>query len=261
MKRIILAALIILMTLLVSIVVHMPAQFVLQFAPLPRALEVQGVQGSIWQGSAKQVRWQDTSYGQVNWHLHASSLLLGLAQADIRFGQGSEMGLRGRGLVGIGFSGAFAKKTITSIPAQYVVDQFALPLPLDLEGQVEVSIEQLSVSELSQSTPYCKQGTGTLVWSGNKASTPIAELDLGPVVVNFSCQDNQMTFKGEQGSEQVSAEMDATIEVNSNGKMSYQAKGWFKPESDFPANLSSQLKWLGNPDDQGRYPQSLNGTL
>ncbi|MCK6263310.1 type II secretion system protein N [Vibrio sp. ZSDE26] len=261
MKRIILASLIILMTLLISIVVHMPAQFVLQFAPLPRGLEIQGVQGSVWQGSVKQVSWQGNTFGQLQWTLHPSQLLLGKAQADVRFGQGSAMGLRGRGTIGYGLSGAYASDTIASVPAQFAIDQLSLPLPIDLEGQVELSISKLVVSDLDQPMPTCQQGEGAVVWGGNNVTTPIAELVLGPVVVNIQCQESAVTLKGKQGSEQVSAEFDATLDVNANGQIAYQAKGWFKPESEFPATLSSQLKWLGNPDNQGRYPQSFNGRL
>ncbi|WP_295900003.1 type II secretion system protein N [uncultured Vibrio sp.] len=261
MKRILLVSLLVVLTLVASLVAHMPARFVMQYAPMPRDLSIEGIQGTLWQGSAQHVHWQGSSLGQVQWDVHAPSLLLGLAQANVRFGQGSEMGLRGRGLVGIGFSGAFARKTIASIPAQFAVNQLALPLPLDLEGQLELSIEHVLVSELNQPIPVCQQGSGTLVWSGNRAVTPIAELDLGPAVVNFSCEDNFVSMKGQQQSEQVSAEFEATVAVNDNNQFTYQSKGWFKPEAEFPSNLSAQLKWLGNPDNQGRYPLSFNGTL
>ncbi|PMK05082.1 type II secretion system protein N [Vibrio sp. 10N.261.55.A7] len=260
MKRILLVSVLIVFTFIASIVAHMPARFVMQYVPVPRGLSIDHVQGSLWQGSAQQVSWQGASLGQLQWDFHALSLLSGKAQAEVRFGQGSTMGLRGHGIIGYGFSGAYVKKTIASLPAQFAVDQLALPLPLDLEGQVELSIEQLLVNEFDQPIPRCYQGVGAVVWSGNKAMTPIADLDLGPVVVNITCEDNLVSAKGEQVSEQVSAQFDATLAVNGN-QFTYQSKGWFKPEAEFPSTLSAQLKWLGSPDNQGRYPLSFNGTL
>ncbi|MGF1698083.1 type II secretion system protein N [Vibrio lamellibrachiae] len=261
MKRIIVIALLIVLTLTVSLVAHMPARFALQYIPMPRALVIQSVQGTVWQGSVQQVSWQGTSLGQVHWNINPSQLLLGKAQAEVRFGQGSVMELRGRGVIGYSFSGAYAKETIASLPAQFAVEQLNLPLPLDLEGQLEVSLTELAITELDKPMPYCQKGLGSMVWSGNKAFTPIAELDLGPVVVNITCQDNVISLNGDQGSEQVTAEFEAKLEVSANGQHQYQASGWFKPEAAFPANLSSQLKWLGNPNNQGRYPLDFKGTL
>ena len=261
MKRIILASLVILMTLVVSIVAHMPAQFVLKFAPMPRALSIQGVQGSVWQGSANQVSWQGTSLGQLQWNIHPSQLLMGSAQAEVRFGQGSTMGLRGQGVVGYRFSGVYAKDTIASIPAQYAVDQLALPLPLDLGGQIELSISDLTVTGIEASMPSCQQATGALVWSGSEAITPIAQLDVGPVVVDIGCDAGVISLNGAQQSRQVSAQFETKLEPQQNGRINYQVTGWFKPEADFPTNLSSQLKWLGNPDSQGRYPQRFQGVF
>ncbi|WGW00456.1 type II secretion system protein N [Vibrio sp. YMD68] len=256
MKRIILISLLLIVTLIVSLIVHMPAQYVLQAVSLPQGLVVQGTQGSIWKGSAERVSWQGTSLGQVNWTVNAAQLLMGKVQVTTRFGQGSEIGLRGRGVVGYGFSGAYAKDVIASVPAQFAIDQLSLPLPVDLEGQLEVSI-----IELEHAMPYCQSGTGTVVWSGNNATTPLAELALGSVVANIDCQDNVVSINAKQESEQVSAEFEGQLDAATNGQLTYSAKGWFKPEANFPTSLSSQLQWLGNPDSKGHYSLDFNGRL
>ncbi|WP_459782858.1 type II secretion system protein N, partial [Photobacterium sp. R1] len=41
----------------------------------------------------------------------------------------------------------------------------------------------------------------------------------------------------------------------------YNLNGWFKPGAELPSGLQEQLKWLGNPDANGRYPIRYTGRL
>ncbi|WP_000816416.1 type II secretion system protein N, partial [Vibrio cholerae] len=103
--------------LMTSVVVHLPAQVALSPLPLPEGLELTGIEGTLWQGQAAQVRWQGMSLGDLNWDLHLSALLLGQLEADIRFGRGSSTQLRGKGVLGIGLSGPYADDFLLSLPA------------------------------------------------------------------------------------------------------------------------------------------------
>ncbi len=63
--------------LMTSVVVHLPAQVALSPLPLPEGLELTGIEGTLWQGQAAQVRWQGMSLGDLNWDLHLSAYCWG----------------------------------------------------------------------------------------------------------------------------------------------------------------------------------------
>ncbi|MCV5649451.1 type II secretion system protein N, partial [Escherichia coli] len=70
-----------------------------------------------------------------------SSLFTGKAEFSVRFGRGSDMNIRGRGLVGYSLSdGPYAENLVASIPASKAVEQARLPVPVGVDGQLELDI-------------------------------------------------------------------------------------------------------------------------
>jgi len=251
-KKIILSALLLISILATSALVHLPAQFIIMYAPLPTALTLTGVEGTLWQGSVHQLKWQQQNFGSVTWQLNVTKLLAGKLEAQVRFGRGSDIGVQGRGIVGYSTQGAYAQNLLASMPVEQAMT-FApsLPIPLDLTGQLE-----LSLRDYHYATPYCQRGEGTLVWNTDKLVTPMAELNIGPVVAELSCQQNVIKAQGEQNSADVSSGFTAELNVN----QSYTASAWFKPEASFPDNLKQQLQWLPTQaDSEGKYPFSYQG--
>lgn len=252
MKRVIGYVSVFVVVVLISAVVHIPASLVVKYAPLPRALQLQGVSGTLWQGSAEQVSWQRNKLGAVQWDWQWSALLGAKAQAAVRFGRGSDLEMRGKGVIGYGLSGAFARDVVVSMPAQQVVQTLQLPVPVSAEGQVE-----LTVRDYQYGQPWCSAATGNLAWTPSQIGSPLGELQLDRVMAEVHCQDNVVTVNGSQNSAQVSAEFSAEL----NAARRYQAKGWFKPGAEFPPRLSEQLNLLPRPDGQGRYQFTRQGRL
>lgn len=104
MKRAVLYVVIFIVCFSVSLIMGLPVSWVLQQAPTVKGLDIQGAHGSVWQGQASSVRWQRQNLGQVNWDFQWSSLFTGKAEFSVRFGRGSDMNIRGRGLVGYSLS-------------------------------------------------------------------------------------------------------------------------------------------------------------
>ncbi|HGH6026875.1 TPA: type II secretion system protein N [Vibrio mimicus] len=238
--------------LLTSVVVHLPAQVVIKQLPLPEGLELNSVEGSLWQGKAAQVRWQGMNLGDLNWDSRLSALLLARAEADVRFGRGSSAQLRGKGIVGVGLNGPYADDFLLSLPAAQAMPWLPLPMPLMAQGQLELTVHQYRFGD-----PYCQQAAGSLVWSAAQVESPIGALDLGTVVSDFTCQESVLNLKGGQKTAQVSSEFSLSLQPDNR----YQAQAWFKPEASFPESLSAQLKWLPQPDNQGHYPFNQQGQL
>lgn len=253
MKKIIAIGFLLSTVFIASAITHLPAQFVLQHAPLPKQLKLLGVEGTLWNGSADQVFWQRESMGQVQWTLQFGQLFSGRAEAQVRFGRGSARDVQGRGFVGYSLSGAYAKNMIVSLPISEVMALAPpIPVPLDVAGRVE-----LNVREYLYAAPYCGHATGNVALTTDTISTPIADLTVGPVIADFTCQDNKVEITGEQKSEQVVSGFSATLNTNKR----YTSQAWFTPLDAFPSELGSQLKWLPKPDGEGKYRFTYNGRI
>ncbi|MYM60818.1 type II secretion system protein GspN [Vibrio sp. OCN044] len=253
MKKIILLSLALFMVFLISAIAHLPAQIALNYLPLPQQLMVSRVTGSFWNGRADSIKWQNSNYGSLNWTLSPLKLMFGKAEAQVRFGQGSDMQISGRGTVGLSMSGPYAHKLVASIPVDKALELAPpLPIPIELNGKVELSIQSMVYA-----APYCQSAIGSLVWNTDKVVTPLDELKLGPVIANFTCNNSDIKVKAEQSSRDVISSGDLELSPN----RTYQASVWFKPGESFPQALAEQLKWLPSPDGQGRYQFSYQGKL
>ncbi|MDP5255224.1 MULTISPECIES: type II secretion system protein N [unclassified Vibrio] len=253
MRRAVLYSLIFLLFFAVSVVISVPVTQLLPYMPLPKALQLQGVSGTLWQGKAQEVYWDKTSLGQVSWDWQSSALWQGDMAYQVRFGEGSAWQLRGRGVVGSHWSGqVFARHVFASMPAAHVARQLDLPVPISVTGQVELTLRDWQYAQ-----PWCVQGEGEVVWNTDAVGTPLGPLQLGPVITDIQCQNNAITAKGEQKSDQVSAAFSA--ELSQNGR--YQSQAWFQPGREFPEQMASQLQWLGKPDNKGQYQFDHKGRL
>ena len=234
-----------------SLLLHLPAFFVLKHAPVVRGLNIEGVQGTLWQGSARNIAWQRVNYGSVQWDFQFSKLLQAKAEIAVRFGRDSDMNLSGKGRVGYSMSGAYAENLVASMPAADVMKYApVMPVPVSTSGQVELTIKHALHAQ-----PWCQSGEGTVAWSGAAVDSPVGSLDLGSVIADITCEDSTLAAKGSQKSVQVDSEFSASVTPNQN----YTSAAWFKPGAEFPPAMQSQLNWLGNPDSQGKYQFSYQG--
>ena len=238
--------------LVASLVAHIPASWVWQQVPPVRGLSVSGLSGTPWQGMASQVQWQGQNFGRLQWDMRLGSLLTGKAVFNVRFGQGSEMNLNGRGIVGYGSAGPFAEKLLVSVPASQVMKYARIPLPATVTGNLE-----LTLRDYQYQAPYCSVLDGALAWTAGNISSPLGELNPGPVIADLGCQQGKVVAAVNQSSEDVSSQWQAELATNQR----YTLNGWFKPGAEFPPQLGQQLKWLGTPDPKGRYKINHSGRL
>ncbi|KAB2823940.1 type II secretion system protein N [Aliivibrio finisterrensis] len=236
-----------------SALLHMPIQWVVDQAPKVRGLVLVGLSGTPWKGQVDSLSWQRVNYGQLQWQIDPVAILKGHAVFSIRFGRGSELELRGKGAVGYSVSkGAYAENMVISLPVASIMNKVPMALPVSLQGQAEISINYFQ-----QGQPWCKQATGEVVWSAGKIISPLGNINPNTVIADVTCVDNKVMLTSKQSSEDVGSEFDVVLNPN----RSYQVKGWFRPEANFPSSLRSQLKWLGKPDSKGQYRVTYSGRL
>jgi len=251
-KRIAGYSLVFIVAFIASLIVYLPAGVVISRLTLPSQLLLNGVEGTVWQGSIKQVRWQNDDFGELQWRVKPSALLSAKLEASVRFGRESDLNLRGKGEVGYGLEGAYASNLVLSMPVDEVLKRAPMPVPFVAKGQLE-----LTVQNYTYQSPYCLNAKGTLAWSQAGVESPFGNLDLAQTIADVTCENSTLNVKGSQNSTQVSSEYSAQLSPNYR----YQANGWFKPRTDFPKSLADKLKWLPRPDSQGRYQFKQQGRL
>lgn len=252
MKKIVLLSFVVILVFITSLIVHLPLSFAMKYVPEIRGLQLSGLNGTIWQGSAKTVKWNNRNFGQLSWDFQPASLFSGKAQFAVRFGRGSALNLNGKGVVGADFSGFYAENVFASVPASSVQSQVKIPLPVTASGQLE-----LSVSEYRFAQPWCESAKGNLVWNASEVKSPLGTLSPGTIIADISCQDSVLSASSAHEHEQLAAAFTGTLD----SRRQYKMDAWFKPNSEFPQTMKSQLKWLGEPDSRGRYPFLFSGSL
>ncbi len=239
----------------ISVVAHLPARFALSFLPEQRDVAINNASGTIWNGSFSEVilpRWQ-RSLGSVSWQFQPFKLFSGKLEFLLRFGQGSDDQIEGRGKAGVGFSGLYAQDIIASLPADKVMQQLALPVPVSLEGRFELLVKEYHFAD-----PWCSMADGSLVWSGGQIQTPVGPFTAEQLVLPVICEQNHLTVQGNYQDNQLTGALNGSLTASS---MRYDISTWFTPGSAFPEPLKDTLKWLGKPDNQGRYSFEYSGKL
>lgn len=252
MKRIMRYGALFVLVMTVSVLSHAPAAFVLRHLPKVAGLEISGVSGTIWHGQAQQVHWRGNGLGQVNWHFVPQQLLSARLEYALRFGQGSDLQLRGKGNVGVSLSGLYAENLHATLPAVTLLHYSPYPIPAEVRGQLDLTLRSYHYA-----APWCAEAEGTLMWHDSRVNSAFGTLQLGSVLAELSCQNNQLMAQSSHSAAQVSGALIAEL----NAKQQYKLDAWFKPGAEFPPGMQAQLKWLGNPDQQGRYPFILSGKL
>ena len=252
MKRIFLFSLCFILVFLVSVLIHVPVSFAIKYLPPIQGLEFNGIGGTVWQGNAKNIVWKNQNLGQVVWDFQPGKLMEGKAEFSLRFGRGSDLNFTGKGNVGISISGPYAESVVASVPASQILQKVNVPVPVSADGRVE-----LSIHEYRYAAPWCQSANGTLVWNASEINSPLGNLNLGALIADVNCSDNKLMASGNQETKQVAGAFNAQLDANKVYKMD----AWFKPNSEFPAGMKSQLKWLGNPNAEGRYPFVYTGKL
>ncbi|UTV27626.1 type II secretion system protein N [Photobacterium atrarenae] len=238
--------------LVASLIAHVPISWVWQQMPQVRGLTLSGLDGTPWQGSAAQIVWQGQNFGRVQWQMDIAALLSAQAAFDVRFGQGSDLNLIGRGRVGYRAEGPFAENLLVSLPAQQAMAYARVPVPISLAGNLE-----LTVRDYQYQAPFCDTLNGTLAWTSGGITTPMGALNPGSALADLSCAQGKVVASANQSSPDVSSQWQAELTPSRQ----YVLNGWFKPGAAFPAQLGQQLKWLGNPDPKGRYQLNYRGRL
>lgn len=238
---------------LVFLLATLPASFltryVLPATNVARAVQLQGVSGSLWQGQAAEARLNNFNLGKLNWEFRGWGLLLGKIDLLLRFAGDTTQG-RAQIRMGLG-SGISASNVDVQMPAERLAP-LMYGFPISLAGEVHGNLKEL---ELEPGRTL--QARGRIVWRAAALRAP-QNIELGDIVTTLEPVNHgsKLTIK-DQG--QGPVEMDITITVKGNGE--YKMNGWMKPRDASQQHITEGLRLIGRADNAGRYWVAYNGIL
>jgi general secretion pathway protein N len=232
---------------LIFMIANVPAAMVVGQLTLPGTLKVAPVTGTLWSGQTSAVQYQQEYFTNVKWQLNPLGLLLGNLSGSINFGKASDgQSVSGSGNVTTNFAmDVYSASDFTlRYPAADLIKKAGWNLPTKVGGKIE-----LKLNDFVSAKPYCEVLEGTVVWRNATIQGFKGEIKLGKLDAELSCKKGEViakvTKKNPLG-------LQVTSVIGANNK--FGVEGFVKPNGDMPDEVHQAMKFLGNPDKQGRFP-------
>lgn len=237
---------------LVFLIALLPARTVFALF-MPDSVQGFGVEGSLWNGSARIINVGGQQLRNTEWDLEVSRLLLGQLGGDIktRWGGGFAEGNASISLTGtVRFS-----DTQVGLNATTLKPLLGIP---DIGGQVSLQIEELI---LVDTWPTALTGRGEI----RNLSSPLmgngaADL-IGNVAIEFdtATETEPDTVTGRISDIGGPLEIRGTLILSAPGN--YDLDTRVKARSTAPKSLRENLKFLGSPESDGSHIFKLAGSI
>ncbi len=252
MKRILLLSALGFSIYLVFLLARAPAGLILNLVPETDDVYMQTPAGSLWRGRIGQLQVGPVHLSGVEWRLSAARLLLG--RADMRVSGDLDRGrLEGRLIAHPNGNLRIASAMGQQIPVSRLAPLFG-QAPTALSGEGAFEIRDMLIRD---QLPYSGEAELRVF---NLESRIMGHQRLG----NFSGQlsGNEGSFVlsftdvGEDAPFNLSGQVDFEAESRS-----YRLDGRILARETAPENIAGMLSYLGEPDEEGRYPLRLSGRL
>lgn len=215
---------------------------------LRRAVQLQGLAGTVWDGEAAAARVRGMDLGRVEWELRLLPLAWGELAARVAFRRDDGSG---RGEVGRGLGGALRlREAELRLPAQALMP-LLYGYPVVPQGEAVARLKRLEVAPGERFT-----AEGRIVWRGAGFAAP-RPMDLGDLVVTLAPD-------GEGGTRGTLADAGGPLSVE--GVLTIGADGTWQLKATLAARESGSpvagaLRFLGRPDARGRVTLVRRGRL
>lgn len=215
---------------------------------LPANVALNGVTGTVWQGSASQLSIDGHSIGGLSWDARALSLLSGRPRWQIEIRRVAGFA---RAEVAVSSAGSVQVSDLTAAsPLQGIAD--LVPLA-GTRGNLTVNLPTLAL-EQGQLTAL----TGQIVVDALRP-LGLGDVDLGTLELALP-PDQGPPFSGMLRALAGPLILeDGRLELAANG--SYTISGRVKARDDAPENIRQGIQFLGSPDPLGFYPFLQRGSL
>lgn len=226
---------------------NVPAAMVLEKLTLPADVKVSTARGTLWSGQLDAMQIKKDLLTNVSWELSPLGLLIGNLSASVKFGKVRDAkSISGVGDISTNFAmDQFSASDFTlRYPAADLISRVGWNLPTKIGGKIE-----LKLNDFASADPYCEALDGTVIWRKASLQGFKGEIALGKLDAELSCKDGEVVAKVTKKNPlglQVTAVMGAKNKSTVNG--------FVKPNGDMPDEVHQAMKFLGQPDSQGRFP-------
>jgi hypothetical protein len=216
-----------------------------------RGVNMLGVQGTVWNGSAQAVQVANFSLGAVSWNVRLLKLFMAQAGADVVI-------TRPDGSIncGVFFELASGQINLNELKASLPIN--ALPPSITQggwKGTLQVNFNELVIDNGWPASAEGSLQALNLVGPTNKPS------NFGSFKVSFPAgRPVADALAGDIVSIEGPLRVKATLQLKAATR-SYLISGTIGTEANTPADITRTLQYLGAPDTEGNRPFSLEGTL
>ena len=228
---------------LVFLVVNAPAVLLTKFAPIPDNVNLQGVTGTIWQTSVDNINVAGVNVENIETSLSALSLLSLNPSIQFESKGGLSDSLTGQGELQLSGEQLTVSHLTAQLPANVMVPFLNAPLPISAFGQVELHIEELTITGAQ-----CSSASGKVIWQRAAISALEQTVELGDFNAQLTCYKDTLSL---------AIAPDNKLGLTFDARLTHQGQivgnGYLKPGAQFPKTLNELLPFLGRKDGQGRY--------
>jgi general secretion pathway protein N len=249
MKKIIILSVVFLISFMVFCIMQLPAAIALDLAKpyLPKKLAVGQTVGTVWEGQVMQLRFEGEQLNNVHWEIAGWQLFTGKLNVNVKFGNARERDdISGYADVSYGLFNN--KITVTDglvrATVERAMERVKLPLPVTAKGRVILELE-----EYSSGAPYCESLKGEIASPNIDVQGLNGWFNIGPLGGNLSCKSGDVAILIDPENT-LGLEADATLKAN----FDFKVAGYVKPDASLPKDVHDAVKFLGRPDNSGRYP-------
>lgn len=213
---------------------------------VPETVQVSGLQGSIWSGSATEAAVAGIYLRDLNWRLRPLRLLTGKLAASVEAVPSSGF-LEGDVAVGIGGDVA-----LSNVSGSLPLSAFAaIARTPGLGGNASIQIEQLRIRD---GLPVVADGTLAVA---DLVAPMVDASSIGAYRAEFFTDDNAVVASIED----VDGVFDLAGSLTISADRNYQFVGKVAATDKTSAKLRQQLRFLGSPNDRGQHDIRLEGQL
>ena len=242
----------------IFLVTTFPASILVSFVKaspqLNRQIQITAVDGTLWNGSAANVRVSGVNLGQLKWDMKILPMLLGKIKLHINFNDKavSSLTTSGSGYVSVSLGG---RLTIEDFRATVSADTLAplmYGMPARFGGDVNLLIQEMTVIQGKRINMKSR-----VVVSKARLVSP-QKITYGDILIQVTPKDNGSQFVlSDQGGPLI---LDGVIKVKGNGI--YTVNLGLGARSTASADLENGLRFIGGRrDSNGKYRYKSNGKL
>jgi len=234
---------------LVLLVVYAPAR-ALYWVQLPAGISLNQVSGSLWNGSAGQLKVNQQWFYDVSWSLSPTQLLAGRVALQLNV-PATENDIAGQGELTYSTAGLKLNELEVAGQLAPLLALTDVAMPIETRGNWQLTLKEYQL-QLPLEQRWCEQLTGSAEGQNIEVLVNNQWLSLGEFPLQLGCSEQGAIKLAMAGNNSLGLNFNGTIDSND-----VSISGTVRPNPRTPEGLAEMFSYLGQADSQGRYRFSI----